>query len=489
MRELISGVIKTSSSVFINLIFGAATTKIMALTLGTEGIGLFSLMRQIVLTFGVIAQGNQTAIVQGIASRRGFPQSTFIRSAFYFFLPFVFLSVLAIESLSMPIANVLFQDQSSEKLALVRWMAIPVILQYAYIFLKSILNGFRAIGTLAIIEILGPVTTFLLAYPMCKLVNSGYLMAFIVILSAGQIVILITTLYVLIKKRWLSIKLIFHKIQILKSDYQYLIAISGTTLITAIFASIVLFIVRFAVTKNSGLEGAGYFDLAWTLSGGYVMVILGSFGTYYMPTLSQTKGIEQKNNLIKNIIRLAILLMTPIITAVIVLKPALISILYSVEFMDALKIMRWMLIGDYLKITCWILVIPLLVNMRTKIYLWTEIFWYGSFLGLSLISTYYFNNLEYIGASFMLIYLLVAYFFYKKIIKIYGLHVGSDLMKPWILGLFFIVCISMICWNDSEVRPYFSSFSILLSATLSLSFLNKNERILILKYPLKIFQK
>ena len=41
------------------------------------------------------------------------------------------------------------------------------------------------------------------------------------------------------------------------------------------------------------------------------------------------------------------MLIVPLVVTTIVLKPAVVRLLYSPAFLPALEIMRWMLIGDY----------------------------------------------------------------------------------------------------------------------------------------------
>lgn len=489
MKNLILGVLKTGVGVFLNLIFGVASTKIMAVMLGPSGVGLYSLIRQVVTTFGIMAQGGQTALVQGIANKKGYSRNVFIRSALYLFLVSAILSVLAIEIFATKISQMLFGDRADENIALVRFLAVPITIQYIYIYLKGVINGFRAIGRLATIEILGPLVALILVYPVCLFASRGMLIAYIVLLTVSQLVMAGAAIYVIYKNKWLPINLIFKRIIVRQIDFKYFISISGTTLITSIIASATIFAIRFSIVSNSDLKDAGYFDLAWTLSGSYVMLILASFGTYYTPTLSQIKNVDEQLVLIKSVIRLTTLIMIPLITAAIILKPILISYLYSEEFMPALELVRWMLIGDYLKITCWVLMVPVIVNVKMKVYFWTEVLGSAGFFALSLASLYFLDTLSGIGASFLITYAAIVWIYYKYITKIYGLVITRSLLIPWLVGLVYIIFVSFISWDDSIVRWDVAFYLALSSIVVCLLLLTGDEKRLLSEKSKKIISR
>jgi O-antigen/teichoic acid export membrane protein len=68
--------------------------------------------------------------------------------------------------------------------SLVRWLALPVALGMASTYLNGVLNGFRAIGVLALLQILGAAALALLVYPASRLVKGDHPIAFIAKLSA-----------------------------------------------------------------------------------------------------------------------------------------------------------------------------------------------------------------------------------------------------------------------------------------------------------------
>src|SRR5215210_2220953 len=87
MREIFKAVLTTGSGSGGRLLLGMATMKIMAVILGPSGVGLYSLLRQAVdfsNRFGTL--GGETALVQGLASRKERVRDEYIVTTFWVFV-------------------------------------------------------------------------------------------------------------------------------------------------------------------------------------------------------------------------------------------------------------------------------------------------------------------------------------------------------------------------------------------------------------------
>src|SRR5207302_2757346 len=113
----------------------------------------------------------------------------------------------------------------------------------------------------------------------------------------------------------------------------------------------------------------GHYWTAWTLSMAYVTLVLGSYASYYLPSLSQLTEFAPQQNLIRVYLRLALVVMPPLVAAVVILKPAVIRLVFSDELIPALSVMRWMLIGDLLKGVSWVLALPMLASRHLRWYM------------------------------------------------------------------------------------------------------------------------
>jgi O-antigen/teichoic acid export membrane protein len=476
MRSLFIGVLKTGGGTLVNLIVGVLSMKIMAVLLGPSGTGLFSLLRQMLSLMSSMGSGGQTAIVQGVANRDGLRQKSYITSTFWLMLSAAVASVLCLSFFAEEISFFIFGSADIRQVQLVQWSATPLFLLYIHIYLKAVLNGFRAIGRLAIIETLGPILILVVTYPVCVLVAGGYALAFVWMLSLAELLMIAASLIILYKGGYLPNPLVGVRKMVDIESCRYFFSIAGVTFFAAILASGTLLAVRAMITRDGGIYEAGLFDMAWSLSASYLMLLLASFGTYYTPALSQAEGAEERAKLVERVTKLATYMMIPLIVTVIILKPLMVVLLYSDEYTPALEMVRWMLIGDYFKVTAWIFAIPAIVNADMKIYFWTEFFWYVSFLFLSSMSVLYFGSLQGIGAIFIVLNFLLVIYYLHYLRRVYFLKITLNLLLPWVAGLVFVVCASVATWNDTSVRWMEAIFWVIGSFLLVIVLLKQHER-------------
>ena len=450
----------------------------MAVMLGPQGVGLLSMLRQIrqtALSFGTI--NGQTALVQGIASHKDDKDKVaYISSVFWIvLLAGTTVSVLLVIFASQ-ISDAVLSSNDPKTITLVRWLALPIFLNVAASFLSGVLNGYRYIGRLAMAGVAGAFVMAMLSYPTANFVYNGHLIAFIYMMTGSAIAAISTSIYFLQKE--LNIISILSKsmTHIKLWAVKYFFSFSGTLLITGLASTGTLLIIRSMVIHSKGLTGAGIFDVAWTLSMMYVGLVTQSFGTYYMPTLSQITDNGERIVLMRKLFRLATLLMVPIIIAVIALKPLVIHLLYSVEFLPSLDIIRWMLIGDYLKVTSWVLAFPLLSYADMKTFLWTELLWNGFLLSGGYVALILWGHLEGIGILFVLsysTYLIFTYFYCKIRFKF---SLTKKMTLHWVGGLIFILIASYCNWNLSNVHYLSALLWIMGGILISLIGTEKKER-------------
>ena len=463
MANFLFALFKTGTSSTLALCINIFCTKIIALILGPYGIGLFSLVRQVVGVFTSIAMGGQTALSQGIASKHDGEKQVYIGSVFWIFVIYCVMSFSAIHVIQLIVLKSTFGVEVASFAKISQFIFVPIILSIAYIFFKGLLIGFQAIGSLALLEVLGPLTTAILVYPVCIFIESGYESSFIWMISLAQISMLIPIYFLAKSRGWI----IFSQNRFLSlidlGAAKHFFKVAGGLVIAGLVGSGALLLIRMMVVLTSGIDGAGFFDLAWALSANYVMILLGSFGSYYLPALSKPKVIHENVDLVHMALKLSIVIMAPMIVGVIILKSLLVQLMYTDAFIPALDLVRWMLIGDYLKITSWILAIPALANQDMKTYVWTEIIWYFGFLLFSAISLLYFNEIQGVGIAFTVLYLGLAIYYLKYTEKKYQFRVHKALKIYWLIGFFLVLGASFLTWNDEVINMSYIAIWLIMS--------------------------
>lgn len=477
MRDLLKAIFKTGSGSIINIILGVISSKVLAVTLGSSGIGLYSLINQTISTATTAGtMGGQTALVQGIASKQGAEKDKYLITVFWIFVCGAMAIALGFLLFPFLIAQTVFASNDEKTISLVRWMALPIILTVMYSYFISLLNGFRAIGRLAIGQLIFSIVTAVLVYPVSSLVSTGHTIAFIMMISASTIGGTIFCITVAHKEKWLNPLIVNFTPRVDKEAIKHFYNIASTTLITGLVSTGILLSIRTMIIRYGGFSSAGVFSVAWGLSMMYVMLVLGSFGTYYLPTLSGINDIPSRNTLIQNLFRISLLLIIPLIITVIVFKSLVITILYTHEFMPSLEIIRWMLLGDYFKVGGWVLAMPMLAYGDMKVFFWTESLWYVGFLILSYIGISYYNDIQFIGIAFLILYALLFVYTIFYAHNKHNVVLTSNSVVHWVLGLLLIIAASWQTWNDTQVNWLSAPIWIAVAIGFSWMTLNKAER-------------
>lgn len=479
MRELVHAVFKTGSGSAVTMLLSVVSSKIMAIVLGPFGVGLYSLIQQLIQTVstaGSVGSGN-VVLTQGIASRRGRDREDFIVTAFWILVIGGFISSLSLVLFAPWVAPLVLGAADPASVGLVRWIALPVGLSVALVYLMGVLNGHLAIGRIVVIQLAGAGVSAALSYPISSAVNTGYHVAFVAMITLTLLTQIVVGFFRAHRYGYLQaiVENGFH-FRLRRTAARSFFAVAGTMMITSVVATASLLFIRALIVQYYGVAGAGIFNVAWVVCMAYPAVILGSFGTYYLPKLSQTRDQEERSRLMNDVFRLTTVLLVPLELLVIVLKPLMIDILYSEEFYPSLVILRWMLVGIHLRAASWVFAMPMFSYADMKTHFWTGNLWYVGFVGLSLLSIVHMDTLEIIGVGFVVVY--VAYLLYTIHYARfrYGFSVDRGSLIAWIVGLTLVVMASVVTWNEVEVDLTTASVFVLLGvAYLGLS-VTKQER-------------
>jgi len=485
MREILVAFFKTGSSIAGNLLLNVVAMKIMAVILGPSGIGLYSLLRQIVDFASKVGDAGTVAVVQGLASRKDRVRDDYLLTTFWIFVLGATLIIVVLLIFAPWVALWVFGHDDEQTINLLRWLALPTALTLASAYLDGVLNSFRAIGLLALLHVLSGAAMALLAYPVSSLVEAGHPIAFIAILSAPPAVVVVFGIRYALKAGWLTPLLRSLRIGIRSNLLRHFFSIAGTLLITGWMSAGVVLAVRALVVQQEGLASAGIFAAAWILSGTYLLLYLDAFSVYYLPTLSQTTDIAERTTLMQHIMRLTTLFTVPLIVSVISLKPLVVEILYSSEFAPSLEIIRWMLIGDYFWAVVWVIDIQMMAYANMKILFWTNFLWHAGFLASTVVALFYFSSMQGIGIGFLITHVIrLAYYLYYSRSR-YHFPLTRSTVSPWLLGLALVVGVSWYTWSDTQVDWFAAPLWVGVAASFSWLSLGQNERRDVLRIALR----
>jgi O-antigen/teichoic acid export membrane protein len=426
--------------------FGALTTKLVAVFAGPAGIGTYSQLRQIAQWLVVLATLNgQNSLVRGISGRATNEQRRFVMVVAVAYIVGAAVAACAILILAPNISQLLFASNEENLITAIRAVAIPVIFGVAASFVIALINGYRDLALLGVTQIVGSILTVLAAYPM---VLWGKPVAYVLLVASGFVAVSAYGGWGIVRRGWLNDRIPTESNILGDNSLRDHVSYSAASLVAGLIGAGAVLAIRTIYIRQGGLQGAGLFDAAWTLSMTYVTLLLSSFGTYYFPTLSGKRTRQEIQKCVSQIFHISTVLGTLLVSLIIVTKPLLVSFLYSQEFVTSTRILRWMLVGDYLKINTFVFGMLLLAFAERRRFLISEILWHG-FMVLSVI-TLIVHTHEIVGIAFVIGNACYVVYLWRHAFQEYGVVINAHLVRAWILGLLVVVALSVVTWNNSS---------------------------------------
>lgn len=368
-------ILKTSSIIggasVINIVIGLVRTKILAVLLGPAGVGLVSLYTGLMTTASAVAtMGIGTVGTRQIAGTISLEDqralSVVRRAMFWGALLLASAGALVVWSLREVLAiHVL---GGAEHATIVSWLALGVALSVASASQGALIQGMRRIGDMARLSVYGSVLYTVLGVALLWQWGQAGLVAYVLI---GPLVsFLLGHWYVmrLPKPTFGDIS-----IQELAHQWQTLLRLGIPFMGAGLVGALVQLWIRAEVGNTLGAESLGHFQAAWTISMQYIGFVLAAMGADYYPRLTGViNDHKAATRLVNEQTEIALLLSAPVFIAMIGLTPWVIHLLYSTEFLPAVDVLRWQILGDVLKVASWPLGFIILAAGAGKTFFLTE---------------------------------------------------------------------------------------------------------------------
>jgi len=371
--SLYSGV-STAISLLVRLI----SNKIVAVYLGTSGIFLLGQLKDFLRLSNVISGfGIENGIIKYTSEFQKSDEelrkilSTSFRTHLFFSLIFCVLILI----FKNTITEYLLLDFDSKFYFLI--LSISVISFSIHTLLMSIINGIKKIKLYVTINVFSVVISGIL---MITLVLKYAIIGALYALIINQIITLLVTLILFYIYKPFNFSLLF-------SDFNFkyfkklsafsVMAITGPTCLI-----ISTFIVRYYISDKFDANFAGSWEAMWRISAIYLLFLISTFKFYLIPTFSKLNSENLKNEVFK-IWKVVIPIIIVITAGVYLLRDIIITVLLSNEFFLINEIIFFHLLGDIIKINCWVLGNILISKADTKAFVFFQIEWSVIFVILS----------------------------------------------------------------------------------------------------------
>jgi PST family polysaccharide transporter len=452
MSKILATVSKIGAATAVSLLLGLAVNKLVANFYGPTGIGLFSLIKQAILALSFYAVGAQAVVIQGVASRKKEERNRYFDVTFIAHLLAGLMSVIALWS-AFEYVSIFRSSISNNYYALpIPLVCLASVFASLYFLVKSTLNGVGATNKLLVVDIFGPVILIAALVASLKFENSNLSLWISLALFLSYSSMFAMGIFFLRQYIKIQIPSIRELLFSVKESGRSFVGRSTLSVGAALIGGVSLLLVRLNITSSLGLEAAGYFDAAWTLSNTYLAILVGAFGVYYLPTLSAVESHERRVEIVRKIFKLSVITCSILICFLIANQKIIIPILYADEFLPAYKMVRWMLVGDYFKMGAWVLAIVSISRGNMLTFLLTELSSWLLLLTATYLTTGHDENLEFVSIVYAVMYILL-FIFYVNEVKIRNkISLSRAEWMHWIAGILFIAFYTVTFWKEESMR-------------------------------------
>lgn len=403
-KAALSATVLFGGSQIIQIIISIAKSKLVALWLGAQGMGLMMVFNMVSnLIFNICNLGLQSSEVKVLASEQSEDNKDKLRYLVKAIHRWVLCSGILGSVATVLLArhlSVLYFDTPKYVLPFAL-LAFVVLFNSLYQEKLAIMQGYRRLKLIVKTNLLGASCGFIVSVLLFYYLRiDGIIWALIFTAILNYIIS-----YYYYRK--LKIDTNFH--QGAKESFNlgtYAIKIGIAMSISAITVSAVAFAVQTFITNQGGLDEVGFFSAGWAINAQYLGLVFTAMAKDYFPRLSQNfKDNSTLKMLMSQQGEIALLILAPLIIGMIIMVHWCVSILYSNEFVVATPMIEWLLVGSFIKSGSWGISFIFLAKGDTKSFLFNEI---GiKFITLpSYLIGYKLFGLEGIGYAYTFIYIV-----------------------------------------------------------------------------------
>ena len=408
--------IYSAASTTISLLVKLITNKIIAVYLGTNGMFLIGQLKDFLKIGNTLGtMGIETGTVK-YSSELNEKENNFkdlLATSFKIHLFTSLIIVVLILVFYNYLAVSLSEELSEMNNYFFKYILCFSILSFSIqTFIMSVLNGLKKIKIFIFINILATIISGgILIYLVVNYLTIGAYYALIL----SPIITLITALIIslFLKPFKLNFLNSVFKLQHFKnlSNFSLMAIIAPLCLISATF------IVRYYIYEEFDSNHAGSWEAMWRISAIYLLFLTTTFKFYLVPTFTNLENNSLKKEVFK-IWKTTLPIIIIITLGVYISKDLIINILFTSEFNLVNSLILFHLLGDIIKINCWVLGNILVAKAKTNHFILFQLEWSIIFVFLSiiLVNIYGFVGLSIAYFITYIIHFLLLNIYFRKLL-------------------------------------------------------------------------
>lgn len=360
-----------SATIATKIIAGILTSKAIAVFIGVEGMALIGNLRNFlsgIQSFAIL--GLYNGFVKTIAKYKEdtLELSKTISTTYYWgFFSTMLMSFLCYYNAEF-INDFLFSSNYNYAYV-IRVLALALPFYALNMFCFGIMNGFSNFKMLLIINIIGQILGLLVTIYLIYIENiDGALIAAVI---APSLLFLITLVGIINRRNLMTqIKIAHVSLPVLKTFAPYALM----ALVTAIALPFVSILIRNFIIEELGIKQAGYWEAMNRISDYYLMFVTSIMTLYIIPRFTEIDTKKEFRTEVFDFYKSVMPIFGLGLLVIYILRPFVVSIVFSEEFQPVEDLFLWQLLGDFVKVLAIVIAYQFLAKKMFAQFIIIEIF-------------------------------------------------------------------------------------------------------------------
>lgn len=354
----------------INLLLGMLRVKFAAVFIGTTGVGLISSFGAVQGLISTLAGlGIQSSSVRDIAAALGKGDQGAIGRAVLTLRRVCWLTGLIGMAAMMLLAPWLCQLTFGHREYALDIAALGFVILFGNLSggQMALIQGMRRIGDMARANIYGAAAGTVAAIGFYATLGLRGIVPTLLTVSALQLALSwFFARRVSVPKVELTLRQTF-------SEASSMVRLGLVMMWNGLMGSAVSYLTITLITQHEGTQAVGLYSAAFALSGMFVSFVLGAMGADYYPRLTGVASDKPAMvRLVNEQTEIGLLLALPGLLATMALAPWILQIFYTREFLSAVELLQWFILGCLGRVISWPLGFVMLALGKGRWFLLTE---------------------------------------------------------------------------------------------------------------------
>ncbi len=446
-RQILKSTSIFGSVQFLTILFSIIRTKLIAVFIGAEGMGIIAMLNSILNLIGSITGlGIETSAIKSVSENykdddvSSVSKIAAIIKKIMLFTGFLGAVLTIVFSKWISIFSFGNDNQTNSLV----FLSVILIFKQLTSSQLVVLQGLRKLNLLAKANLYGNLFGLLFSIPLYYYLKINAIVPTIILSSFGALVF---SFYYASKVKLPSTNI---SKQVLLTEGKSIVKLGIMLMISSLLTFLSAYVTQIYISNVGTTDQVGLYSAGFMLLNSYVGLIFTIMSTDYYPRLASVNNDNEKIRIkVLQQSYISILIITPIIVLFLAFIPIIIKILYTSKFLEVIPMVCFGIIGMLFKAASFSMGYILIAKGDSKIFTKTAIAFNTLFILLNIVG-YYFCGLEGLGISF-LVYSIIHFFAIKIITqKRYNFYFDKKVYVTFSVS--FLLCIMSFFFRYIELE-------------------------------------